>query len=127
ALAELTKHGLATCDQRSGDEIVHDRNTAIGCPERTSERHNLKFSHQVPLQMQIQLTRSPTASWSSIMTFDSWFKRYEDAFKVELNHKDYTWRVRLLPRKLGTTEQYGIPTSYCQRAREISAKTVQKL
>ncbi|GAA51681.1 hypothetical protein CLF_106617 [Clonorchis sinensis] len=38
ALAELTKHGLTTYNQRSGDEIVHDRNTSIGCTERTSER-----------------------------------------------------------------------------------------
>ncbi|KAG5443972.1 hypothetical protein CSKR_103796 [Clonorchis sinensis] len=38
ALAELTKHGLATYGQWNGAEIVHDRNTAIGCTERTSER-----------------------------------------------------------------------------------------
>ncbi|GAA49145.1 hypothetical protein CLF_102580 [Clonorchis sinensis] len=38
ALAELTKHGLATYDQRIGAEFVPDRNTAIGCTEGTSER-----------------------------------------------------------------------------------------
>ncbi|GAA52970.1 hypothetical protein CLF_109243 [Clonorchis sinensis] len=38
------------------------------------------------------------------LTFDSWFRRYEDVFQVELKHKDDAWRVRLLLRKLGTTE-----------------------
>lgn len=43
------------------------------------------------------------------MIFDSWFKRYEDIFNVELKEKDEHWRVRLLLRKLGTTEH----TRYC--------------
>ncbi|KAG5445419.1 hypothetical protein CSKR_104685 [Clonorchis sinensis] len=37
ALAEPTKHGLATNDQRNGCEAVHDRNVTIGCVGRTSE------------------------------------------------------------------------------------------
>ena len=38
------------------------------------------------------------------LTFDSWFKRYEDIFRVDLVENDDAWKVRLLLRKLGTTE-----------------------
>ncbi|KER21505.1 hypothetical protein T265_10193 [Opisthorchis viverrini] len=41
ALAEPTKHGLATYDQRSGPGGVHDRNTAIDCTERTPNKQEL--------------------------------------------------------------------------------------
>jgi hypothetical protein len=30
------------------------------------------------------------------LIFDSWFKRYEDIFKVELKHKDDAWRLSLI-------------------------------
>ncbi|KER22173.1 hypothetical protein T265_14933, partial [Opisthorchis viverrini] len=40
ALAELTKPDLATQDQWNGAEIVHDRNTATGCAERTRQEQN---------------------------------------------------------------------------------------
>ncbi|CAH8430770.1 unnamed protein product [Dicrocoelium dendriticum] len=38
------------------------------------------------------------------LTFESWFKRYEDVFRVELGDHDDDWKVRLLLRKLGTAE-----------------------
>ncbi|BHF84813.1 hypothetical protein SprV_0902796500 [Sparganum proliferum] len=38
------------------------------------------------------------------ITFDSWYKRYEDSFSVDLAAQDDAWKVRLLLRKLGPTE-----------------------
>nr|VZI47648.1 unnamed protein product [Spirometra erinaceieuropaei] len=37
-------------------------------------------------------------------TFDSWYKRYEDLFSVDLAAQDDAWKVRLLLRKLGPAE-----------------------
>nr|VZI26483.1 unnamed protein product [Spirometra erinaceieuropaei] len=39
------------------------------------------------------------------ITFDSWYKRYEDLFSVDLAAQDDAWKVRLLLRKLGPAEQ----------------------
>ncbi|BHF57095.1 hypothetical protein SprV_0100003600 [Sparganum proliferum] len=36
--------------------------------------------------------------------FDSWYKRYEDLFSVDLAAQDDAWKVRLLLRKLGPAE-----------------------
>nr|VZI39205.1 unnamed protein product [Spirometra erinaceieuropaei] len=38
------------------------------------------------------------------ITFDSWYKRYEDLFSVGLANQDDAWKVRLLLRKLGPAE-----------------------
>nr|VZI26200.1 unnamed protein product [Spirometra erinaceieuropaei] len=38
------------------------------------------------------------------ITFDSWYKRYEDLFSVDLAAHDDAWKVRLLLRKLGPAE-----------------------
>lgn len=38
------------------------------------------------------------------LIFVSWFNRYEDIFNIGLKHKDDAKRVRLLLRRLGTTE-----------------------
>ncbi|BHF74560.1 hypothetical protein SprV_0501764600 [Sparganum proliferum] len=38
------------------------------------------------------------------ITFDSWYKRYEDMFSVDLAAQDDAWKVRLLLRKLGPAE-----------------------
>nr|VZI02168.1 unnamed protein product [Spirometra erinaceieuropaei] len=38
------------------------------------------------------------------ITFDSWHKRYEDLFSVDLAAQDDAWKVRLLLRKLGPAE-----------------------
>ncbi|CAH8512294.1 unnamed protein product [Dicrocoelium dendriticum] len=38
------------------------------------------------------------------VTFESWYKRYEDLFTVDLARQDDAWKVRLLLRKLGTLE-----------------------
>ncbi|CAH8597340.1 unnamed protein product [Dicrocoelium dendriticum] len=38
------------------------------------------------------------------VTFESWYKRYEDLFTVDLACQDDAWKVRLLLRKLGTLE-----------------------
>nr|VZI00034.1 unnamed protein product [Spirometra erinaceieuropaei] len=38
------------------------------------------------------------------ITFDSWYKRYEDLFSVDLAAQDDAWKARLLLRKLGAVE-----------------------
>ncbi|BHF79290.1 hypothetical protein SprV_0602241000 [Sparganum proliferum] len=38
------------------------------------------------------------------ITFDSWYKRYEDMFSVDLAAQDDAWKVRFLLRKLGPAE-----------------------
>ncbi|BHF84439.1 hypothetical protein SprV_0902759000 [Sparganum proliferum] len=38
------------------------------------------------------------------ITFDSWYKRHEDLFSVDLAAQDDAWKVRLLLRKLCTAE-----------------------
>ncbi|BHF66428.1 hypothetical protein SprV_0200944500 [Sparganum proliferum] len=38
------------------------------------------------------------------ITFDSWYKRFEDLFSVDLAAQDDAWKVRLLLRKLGPAE-----------------------
>nr|VZI07947.1 unnamed protein product [Spirometra erinaceieuropaei] len=38
------------------------------------------------------------------ITFESWYKRYEDLFSVDLAAQDDAWKVRLLLRKLGAAE-----------------------
>nr|VZI32415.1 unnamed protein product [Spirometra erinaceieuropaei] len=38
------------------------------------------------------------------ITLDSWYKRYEDLFSVDLAAQDDAWKVRLLLRKLGPAE-----------------------
>ena len=38
------------------------------------------------------------------VTFDSWYKRYEDLFNVDLSEQDDAWKVRLLLQKLGPVE-----------------------
>ncbi|CAH8538525.1 unnamed protein product [Schistosoma rodhaini] len=41
---------------------------------------------------------------SSGITFETWFKKYEDLFKVDLRKLDDAAKVRILLRKLGTAE-----------------------
>jgi hypothetical protein len=38
------------------------------------------------------------------VTFDTWFRRYEDLFRVDFAAQDDAWKVRLLLRKLGPAE-----------------------
>lgn len=38
------------------------------------------------------------------VTFESWFQKYEDVFRLELAKQEDSWRVRLLLRKLGAVE-----------------------
>ncbi|CAH8821042.1 unnamed protein product, partial [Trichobilharzia szidati] len=38
------------------------------------------------------------------VTFDTWFRRYEDLFRVDFADRDDAWEVRLLLRKLGADE-----------------------
>ena len=38
------------------------------------------------------------------ITFDSWFKRYEDIFRSEFVNQSEEWKIRLLLRKLGPKE-----------------------
>nr|VZI45565.1 unnamed protein product [Spirometra erinaceieuropaei] len=52
------------------------------------------------LQQQLKLMEALTAH----ITFDSWYKRYEDLFSVDLAAQDDAWEVRLLLRKLGPAE-----------------------
>ncbi|VDL89086.1 unnamed protein product [Schistocephalus solidus] len=62
-------------------------------------------------------------------TFDSWYKRYEDFFSVNLAAQDDTWKVRLLLCKLGPVDHehyaYFIPP---KNPREITfANTLKTL
>ncbi|KER21195.1 hypothetical protein T265_10422 [Opisthorchis viverrini] len=41
---------------------------------------------------------------SAGITFDAWFRRYEDLFRVDFSLQDDSWKVRLLLRKLGPAE-----------------------
>lgn len=41
---------------------------------------------------------------ASNVTFNTWFKRYEDIFHIDLAKQDDSWKVRTLLHKLGTTE-----------------------
>nr|CAX83703.1 Gag-Pol polyprotein [Schistosoma japonicum] len=65
----------------------------------------------------------------SNITFDMWFRRYEDLFKFDFATQDDAWKVRLLLRKLGPSEL----DKYCnlilpQNPRDRSfADTVQSL
>ena len=63
------------------------------------------------------------------MFFESWFKRYEDIFNIELKNQDDAWRVRLLLRKLCTTEHARYTNSILPKnARDLSFKdTVKQL
>lgn len=38
------------------------------------------------------------------VTFDTWYRRYEDMFNVDFAQQDDAWKVRLLLRKLGASE-----------------------
>ncbi|VDP30701.1 unnamed protein product [Schistosoma mattheei] len=40
----------------------------------------------------------------SNVTFEMWFRRYEDLFKFDFANEDDAWKVRPLLRKLGATE-----------------------
>ncbi|CAH8577341.1 unnamed protein product [Schistosoma rodhaini] len=63
------------------------------------------------------------------VTFDMWFRRYEDLFKFDFANQDDAWKVRLLLRKLGASEldRYSnliLPLNPCDRS---FADTVQTL
>ncbi|VDD81825.1 unnamed protein product [Mesocestoides corti] len=38
------------------------------------------------------------------VTFESWYRRFEDLFRVDLSSQDDAWKVRLLTRKLGSVK-----------------------
>nr|VZI45259.1 unnamed protein product [Spirometra erinaceieuropaei] len=63
------------------------------------------------------------------ITFDSWYKRYEDLFPVDLAAQDDAWKVRLLLRKLGPTEhEHCVNCILPKNPREVTVKdTVQTL
>ncbi|BHF68672.1 hypothetical protein SprV_0301171100 [Sparganum proliferum] len=55
----------------------------------------------------VKLSNSSMASLNypqAHITFDSWYKRYEDLFSVDLAAQDDAWKARLLLRKLGPAE-----------------------
>nr|VZI45519.1 unnamed protein product [Spirometra erinaceieuropaei] len=62
-------------------------------------------------------------------TFDSWYKRYEDLFSVDLAAQDDAWKVRLLLRKLGPAEHERYANFILSKnPREVTSKdTVQTL
>ncbi|BHF76518.1 hypothetical protein SprV_0501961600 [Sparganum proliferum] len=63
------------------------------------------------------------------ITFDSWYKRYQDLFSVDLAAQDDAWKVRLLLRKLGLAEHERYANFILPRnPREVTFKdTVQTL
>nr|VZI19336.1 unnamed protein product [Spirometra erinaceieuropaei] len=67
--------------------------------------------------------------WEAHITFDSWYKRYEDLFSVDLAAQDDAWKVRLLLRKLGAAEHERYANFILHKnPREVTFKdTVQTL
>ncbi|BHF66177.1 hypothetical protein SprV_0200919300 [Sparganum proliferum] len=63
------------------------------------------------------------------ITFDSWYKRYEDLFSVDLAAQDDAWKVRLLLRNLGPAEHERYANFILPKnSREVTFKdTVQTL
>ncbi|BHF67895.1 hypothetical protein SprV_0301092400 [Sparganum proliferum] len=63
------------------------------------------------------------------ITFDSWYKRYEDLFSVDLAAQDDAWKIRLALRKLGPAEHKRYANFILPRnPREVTLKdTVQTL
>ncbi|KAH9581803.1 hypothetical protein MS3_00008831 [Schistosoma haematobium] len=65
----------------------------------------------------------------SNVTFEMWFRRYDDLFKFDFANQDDAWKVRLLLRKLGANElnkycNLILPLNPCDRS---FADTVQTL
>ncbi|BHF85153.1 hypothetical protein SprV_1002831400 [Sparganum proliferum] len=61
------------------------------------------------------------------ITFDSWYKRYEDMFSVDLAAQDDAWKVRLLLRKLGPAEHERYANFILPKnAREVTFKDTVK-
>ncbi|VDL92977.1 unnamed protein product [Schistocephalus solidus] len=77
------------------------------------------------LQQQLKLIEALTAH----ITFDSWYKRYEDLFSVNLAAQDDAWKVRLLLCKLGPAEHERCANFILHKnPREITfADTVKRL
>nr|VZH95151.1 unnamed protein product [Spirometra erinaceieuropaei] len=66
------------------------------------------------------------------ITFDSWYKRYEDLFSVDLAAQDDAWKVRLLLRKLGPAEHeryanFIIPKNPREVAFKDTVKTLSQI
>ena len=66
------------------------------------------------------------------ITFDTWFRRYEDLFKVDLADRDDSWKVRLLLRKLGPSEldkycNYILPQNPRDRSFDATVQTLSQL
>ncbi|CAH8506937.1 unnamed protein product [Schistosoma turkestanicum] len=66
------------------------------------------------------------------ITFDTWFMRYEDLFKVDFADKDDSWKVRLLLRKLGPSEldkyrNYILPQNPRDRSFDATVQSLSKL
>ena len=79
--------------------------------EALTQRLNLKpsetVSHESPSSSIDSLANSITEfcyNPESGLTFDTWFKRWEDMFQTDFRCQDDSWKVRLLMRKLGTNE-----------------------
>ncbi|VDL90060.1 unnamed protein product [Schistocephalus solidus] len=56
--------------------------------------------HSPSITLPAALLNDPQAH----ITFDSWYKRYEDLFSVDPAALDDAWKVRLLLRRLGPAE-----------------------
>ncbi|VDP96731.1 unnamed protein product, partial [Echinostoma caproni] len=64
-------------------------------------------SHEIPSSAAEMLANSITElnyDPETGRTFEAWFKRWEDVFRTDFSFQDDAWKVRLLVRKLGTTE-----------------------
>ncbi|CAH8541265.1 unnamed protein product [Schistosoma intercalatum] len=66
------------------------------------------------------------------ITFDTWFRRYEDLFKVDFADRDDSWKVRLLLRKLGPSEldkycNFILPQNPRDRSFDATIQSVSQL
>nr|VZI21223.1 unnamed protein product [Spirometra erinaceieuropaei] len=66
------------------------------------------------------------------ITFESWYKRYEDLFSVDLAAQDDAWKVRLLLRKLGPAEHeryanFILPKNPREVAFKVTVETLSQI
>ena len=66
------------------------------------------------------------------VTFDSWFKRHEDVFSIELSGREDVTKVRLLLRKLGPAEHvrysnYILPAEPLSKSFDDTISTLKKI
>lgn len=100
----------------SSDQFIH-----IFQQNQAQLNLQMRLIETLTQQLRIQIDNSCTTSSMSVDTiassipefnyhpdcgliFSSWFKRWEDTFRIEFCNQDDAWKTRLLVRKLGSNE-----------------------